>query len=108
MANSISGSILNQAGAGVTGVTVSWTGAASGSTTSGGGGAWTTGVSLGPGAYIVTPSLAGSQFQPPLQTVIIVAANISGINFTTETIEAAGSSWLTVNTNNLLRGSRSH
>ena len=108
MANSISGSILNQSGAGVNGVTVSWTGVASGSTTSAGGGLWTTGVALAPGVYIITPSLAGSEFQPASQTVLIVASNIPGINFTTETIEKAGSSWLTVNINNLLRGSRSH
>lgn len=108
MANFISGSVLNQSGAGVAGVTVNWTGTASGSTSSAGDGTWTTGLVLGPGTYAITASLAGREFQPPFQTVIIVVTNISGINFTTETIEQAGSSWLSVNANNNFRGSRSH
>jgi hypothetical protein len=108
MANSISGSVLNQAGAGVNGITITWTGPTPGSTTTAGGGTWTTGVSLAPGTYIVTPSLAGREFQPAFQIVVIVASNIGSINFTTETVQAAGSSWLSVNANNFLRGSRSH
>ena len=102
MANSISGSVLNQAGAGVNGITITWTGIANGSTTTAGGGLWTTGVSLSAGTYIVTASLSGSEFQPPLHTVIILVSNVSGINFTTETIESAGSSWLTINANNIM------
>jgi hypothetical protein len=75
---SISGAV---SGAVTSGVTVTLSGAAGGTTTTGAGGAYTF-AGLGNGNYTVTPSLAGYSFSPVNRSVTIGGANQTGISFT--------------------------
>lgn len=89
MSNLISGSV------GVSGVTVNLTGAASASTTSGVGGTYSF-TALAPGTYIVTPSTAGKAYSPTNRTVVIVASDVTGVNFAQFTPSKRGSNSATV------------
>lgn len=73
---SISGNV------GLPGVTVAWTGTASGSTTSDGSGSFSTGTILSAGSYTITPSLSGYIFSPSSTPVTITSSNVTGVNFT--------------------------
>ena len=75
---SISGTV---SGAVSSGVTMTLSGAASKTTTTGTGGTYTF-SSLANGTYTVTPSLSGYAFSPTSSSVTISGANKSGINFT--------------------------
>jgi secreted trypsin-like serine protease len=74
---SISGTITNSAGAGISGVTVS-NGSASATTNSSG--AYTL-SGLGNGTYTLTPSLSGYSFSPASRSVTVNSANVSGQDF---------------------------
>lgn len=67
--------------AGTAGATVSWSGAASGSTTADGSGNYTI-PNLANGSYTITPSLAGFTFSPTSSNQTVSGANITGVNFT--------------------------
>lgn len=82
-AYSISGS------AGVAGATVSYSGAASGSVTADGSGNYTI-SGLFPGAYTITPTLAGYKFSPTNQVETITSSNITGVNFTASKAATGG------------------
>ena len=43
------------------------------------------------GVYTVTASLTGEAFSPPVRTATIVAANVTGVNFSLYTPSAVGS-----------------
>jgi hypothetical protein len=75
----ISGSV------GVAGVTVKYSGAASGSVTSGAGGTYSI-SGLSNGTYTITPSLAGYVFSPGSKIEVVAGSNISGVNFTSTKI----------------------
>lgn len=81
MANLISGSV----GAAGAGATIILSGAASASTSAAGGTGNYSFAALGPGTYIITPGLVGKAFSPTSQTEVIVASDITGVNFTTFT-----------------------
>lgn len=72
---SISGTVTGAAG-----VTVTLSGANTGSVTTGAGGAYTI-SGLVPGSYTVTPSLSGFTFNPTSAAVTITAANSTANNF---------------------------
>jgi hypothetical protein len=72
---------LIEGNAGVAGATVSWTGAATGNTTSDSTGNYTI-PNLASGAYTITPTLAGFTFTPVNSAQTVAAANILGVNFT--------------------------
>jgi len=74
----ISGTI---SGTVATGVTVRLSGAATATVTSGVGGGYSFSGLL-PGSYTVTPSVAGSSFAPPSTDVTVVAADVTGRDFT--------------------------
>ncbi len=75
---SLSGTV---SGAVTSGVTITLSGAASKTTTTGTGGTYTF-TGLANGSYTVTPSLAGYTFSPASTSVTINGANQSGVNFT--------------------------
>ena len=75
---SISGTV---SGAVTSGVTITLTGAASKSTTTGTGGTYTL-SGLANGSYTVTPSMSGYTFSPTSTAVTISSANQTGKNFT--------------------------
>jgi secreted trypsin-like serine protease len=75
---SISGTITNSSGAGISGVTVS-NGSASATTNSSG--AYTL-SGLGNATYTLTPSLSGYTFSPTSRSVTVSSANVTGQNFT--------------------------
>jgi hypothetical protein len=79
---SISGAILKEgtAGQGVPGVTVTLSGAATGSTTTDASGNYSFN-GLANGVYTVTPSFEGYSFGPANRTVTISDADVSGNNF---------------------------
>lgn len=66
--------------AGTPGATVSWSGAASGSTVADGSGNYTI-PSLANGSYVITPSKAAFTFSPTNSNQTVSNANISGVNF---------------------------
>src|SRR5271157_1793288 len=93
---SVSGNIYQggvASSTGLVGATISWTGAASGSTTSGAAGAWTTPSTLVNGTYyfVVSYSVGGTwdfgditsgqANQGNLYTAVVSGANITGVNF---------------------------
>lgn len=67
--------------AGTAGATVSWSGAASGSTTADGSGNYTI-PNLANGSYTITPSKTGFTFSPTSSNQTVNNANITGVNFT--------------------------
>jgi subtilisin family serine protease len=75
---SISGSITNSAGTGISGVTVS-NGTVSATTNSSG--AYTL-TGLANATYTLTPSLSGYTFSPASRSVTVNSANVTGVNFT--------------------------
>jgi hypothetical protein len=75
---SLSGTV---SGAVTSGVTITLSGAASKTTTTGTGGTYTF-TGLANGSYTVTPSLAGYTFSPASTSVTINGASQSGVNFT--------------------------
>jgi hypothetical protein len=69
------------------GATVALTGTSSASTTADSSGNYTFSGLLN-GSYTVTPSKAGFTFTPPNQGVTISNANVSGVNFNTQTVSS--------------------
>jgi hypothetical protein len=67
--------------AGVAGATVSYSGPSSGSVVADGSGNYTIPTTVN-GVYTITPSSPGQTFSPSSQTVNMVSANVSGVNFT--------------------------
>lgn len=68
----------------VPGVTISWTGAASGSTTTDASGNFTI-PNLIAGSYTVTPTRTGNTFSPTSSNQTVSSSNITGVNFTIAT-----------------------
>jgi secreted trypsin-like serine protease len=87
---SISGTITNSSGAGISGVTVS-NGSASATTNSSG--AYTL-SGLGNATYTLTPSLSGYSFSPASRSVTVNGANVSGQDFS-GTASTGGGDWKT-------------
>jgi len=79
--HSISGTILDGGSNPVSGVTVSYTGTASGSTTTDGSGNYTI-SSLVDGSYTITPTKTGWTFTPTNSSQTLSGSNITGVNFT--------------------------
>ena len=78
---SISGTVTKIGGGPLQGVTITLSGAGSGTTTTGPDGRYTlTGLAIG--SYTVTPSLAGYTFNPPSRSVTISGADVCCIDFT--------------------------
>jgi subtilisin family serine protease len=75
---SVSGTITNSAGTGISGVTVS-NGTVSATTNSSG--AYTL-TGLANATYTLTPSLSGYTFSPTSRSVTVNGANVTGVNFT--------------------------
>ena len=75
---SVSGTITNASGTGISGVTVS-NGTVSATTSSSG--AYTL-TGLANGTYTLTPSLNGYTFSPASRSVTVNSANVTGVNFT--------------------------
>lgn len=75
---SVSGTITNSVGTGISGVTVS-NGTVSATTSSSG--AYTL-TGLANATYTLTPSLSGYTFSPASRSVTVNGANVTGINFT--------------------------
>jgi subtilisin family serine protease len=75
---SVSGTVTNSAGAGISGVTVS-NGTVSATTNSSG--AYTL-TGLANATYTLTPSLSGYSFSPTSRSVTVNGANVTGIDFT--------------------------
>ena len=75
---SVSGTITNASGTGISGVTVS-NGTVSATTSSSG--AYTLN-GLANGTYTLTPSLNGYTFSPASRSVTVNSANVTGVNFT--------------------------
>lgn len=67
--------------AGAPGVTVTYSGASSGSVVSDSLGNFTV-YGVGNGGYTITPSLAGLAFAPASRPATVASANVSGLNFT--------------------------
>lgn len=66
--------------AGASGVTITWTGPTSGSTTSASDGSFVlTGLSAG--TYTITPTLTGATFNPSSATQVIGSVSVTGVNF---------------------------
>jgi hypothetical protein len=78
---SVSGTITDSAGTGISGVTVS---SGSNTATTGSNGAYTL-TGLGATTYTLTPSLSGYAFSPASRSVTINNANVTGVNFTGST-----------------------
>ncbi len=87
---SISGTITNSSGAGISGVTVS-NGSTSATTNSSG--AYTL-TGLSNATYTLTPSLSGYSFSPASRSVTVNSANVTGQNFT-GTASTGGGNWQT-------------
>lgn len=79
MSFSISGSV------GVGGATVSYTGTSSGSVVASALGEYTI-PNLSAGSYTLTPSLNGFTFSPASQSETITSSNLSGVNFTAQSL----------------------
>jgi subtilisin family serine protease len=75
---SVSGTVTNSTGAGISGVTVS-NGTVSATTNSSG--AYTL-TGLANATYTLTPSLSGYTFSPTSRSVTVNGANVTGVNFT--------------------------
>ncbi|MFD0726502.1 S8 family serine peptidase [Lysobacter brunescens] len=75
---SVSGTITNASGTGISGVTVS-NGTVSATTSSSG--AYTL-TGLANGTYTLTPSLGGYTFSPASRSVTVNSANVTGVDFT--------------------------
>jgi serine protease len=75
---SVSGTVTNSSGAGISGVTVS-----NGSTTAttNSSGVYTL-TGMANGTYTLTPSLSGYSFNPANRSVTVNSANVTGVNFT--------------------------
>lgn len=71
---------------GTPGVTVAWSGTASGSVVSDGSGNYVTSA-LGPGSYTITPTLSGFSFTPASQLEVVSGTNITGVNFTATAVK---------------------
>ena len=82
----ISGSV----GASGAGATIALSGAATATTTADGSGNYSF-AGLAPGTYFVTPGLTGHAFSPSNRTVVVVAADVPGVNFTLFTPSQSGS-----------------
>jgi hypothetical protein len=67
--------------AGVTGVTLTLSGGASATTTSGKGGSYSF-IGLNNGSYRITPALAGNTFNPAFLDVTVSGSSVAGQNFT--------------------------
>ncbi|MFD0726501.1 S8 family serine peptidase [Lysobacter brunescens] len=93
---SISGTVTNSAGAGLSGVTVS-NGTVSATTNSSG--AYTL-TGLANATYTLTPSLSGYTFTPASRSVTVNGANVTGINFT-GTQDSGGGGQTYTNANNV-------
>jgi serine protease len=93
---SVSGTITNSAGAGISGVTVS-NGTVSATTNSSG--AYTL-TGLANATYTLTPSLSGYTFSPASRSVTVNGANVTGINFSGATNGGGGGQTYT-NANNV-------
>jgi sugar lactone lactonase YvrE len=78
--HSISGTVTNN-GSGISGVTVSLSGASSASTTTDVNGNYSFG-SLAKGSYTITPSLTGYTFSPTSSAQTLNNADLGGVNFT--------------------------
>jgi len=66
----------------VVGVTITWSGTASGSTSTDGSGNYTI-PNLQDGSYTITPSKTGTTFVPASSSITIVGFNKTGVNFST-------------------------
>ena len=96
---SVSGTITNSAGAGLSGVTVS-NGTVSATTNSSG--AYTL-TGLANATYTLTPSLSGYSFSPASRSVTVNGANVTGINFTgTQDSGGGGQTYTNANNVNIL------
>ena len=80
---SISGTINPTAGG--SGATVTLSGAATATTIADGAGNYTF-SGLGNGSYTIAPANTGYSFTPTTQSVAISGANVSGVNFTANTV----------------------
>ncbi len=96
---SVSGTITNSAGTGISGVTVS-NGTVSATTNSSG--AYTL-TGLANATYTLTPSLGGYTFSPASRSVTVNGANVTGINFTgTQDSNGGGQTYTNANNVNIL------
>ena len=96
---SVSGTVTNSAGTGVSGVTVS-NGTVSATTNSSG--AYTL-TGLANATYTLTPSLSGYTFSPASRSVTVNGANVTGINFTgTQDSGGGGQTYTNANNVNIL------
>jgi Carboxypeptidase regulatory-like domain len=78
---SISGTVATSGGSALAGVTITLSGAASGTTTTDANGNYNFG-GLANGSYTITPSLTGYTFSPAYLTVSISDGDVAGENFT--------------------------
>ncbi len=78
---SISGTVRNGGGSGVSGVTMTLTGGAAAQTTTSASGTWSFG-GLADGSYTVTPSGAGLAFSPTSRAVVLTSSSAAGVDFT--------------------------
>jgi hypothetical protein len=83
---SLSGTVSPSASG--SGTTLSLSGGSSATVTADSTGNYSFG-NLSSGTYTVTPNKAGYTFSPPSQTVTISGANVTGINFTAQSLDAA-------------------
>ncbi|HEY6874311.1 MAG TPA: carboxypeptidase regulatory-like domain-containing protein [Geobacteraceae bacterium] len=77
---SISGTVTKTSGAPLAGVTMTLSGAGSGTATTGTNGSYSF-AGLANGTYTVTPSAAGYRFSPTSKSVTVSGANVAGVNF---------------------------
>ena len=82
----ISGTITPTAGG--SGATLTLSGAASATVTANNSGAYTF-AGLASGSYSITPSNTGYTFTPPSQSITLSATNVTGVNFSANTVTAA-------------------
>jgi hypothetical protein len=83
--------------------TVSWTGTASGSTTSDASGNYSI-PGLANGTYTITPTKIATTFTPVSQNVTLSGSSQSGVNFSSNAPPASGGTgWLTVNAHDSMR-----
>jgi subtilisin family serine protease len=78
---SVSGTVIDGASNPLSGVTVSYTGAATGSVTTASNGSYAI-SGLANGSYTLTPSKSGYTFSPASRSVSVSGANVTGQNFT--------------------------
>ena len=88
--NSLAGNISGSLGVAGAGVTVSYTGTASGSVIADGSGNYSI-TGLANGTYTLTPGKSKVAFSPTSQTVTINYSSASGVNFVTFTPSSSGS-----------------